>query len=146
MKNEYYKLPLDFKHFFEEGGGQFKKCTEIESVDQHIGLLLNTCPGEHRFDPSYGCRIWDLDFERISSVEQWKGLFIQYVTQSITDYEKRISDVTIGVNIREVVREEIQDNIMVRKRVDITVTAKLVSTGLPCSLGYRLYLGPLSNE
>lgn len=146
MEKKYYKLPLDFKRFFEEGGGQFEKCTELESVDQHISLLLNTCPGEHRFDPNYGCRIWDLDFERIESMEHWNTLFTQYVTESITNYEKRISDITIAIDLREVVREEIQDNVMIRKRVDITVRAKLCSTGVPCSFTYKLYLGPLSNE
>lgn len=146
MKQDYYKLPLDFKRFFEEGGGYLAKCTELESIDQHIGLLLNTCPGEHRFDPNYGCRIWDLDFERISSLEQWKGLFIQYVKQAVTDYEKRISGVEVSADVREVVREEILDNRMVRKRVDITVRAMLDSTGIPCAFGYKLYLGPLSNE
>lgn len=35
---------------------------------------------------------------------------------------------------------------MIRKRVDITVLATLNSTGAPCGFGYKLYMGPLSNE
>lgn len=146
MKQEYYTLPLDFKRFFTEKDGRFETCTELESIDQHIELLLTTCPGEHRFDPNFGCRIWELDFERISSIEQWKGLFAKYVTQTIHQYEKRISDVIITVNIREVVREEILDNTMIRKRVDITVTGTLNSTGEQCGFGFKLFLGPLSND
>lgn len=146
MRQGYYKLPLRLDRFFEENGGQLEQCSELESIDQHIELLLTTCPGEHRFDPKYGCRIWELDFERIVSIEQWKELFTGYVMQAITTYEKRISEITLSVNLQEVVREEVLDNRMIRKRVDITVLATLNSTGAPCGFGYKLYMGPLSNE
>lgn len=94
----------------------------------------------------YNHRIWELDFERIVSTEQWKELFTGYVMQAISTYEKRISDITLSVNLQEVVREEVLDNRMIRKRVDITVLATLNSTGAPCGFGYKLYMGPLSNE
>lgn len=145
MNKSYYKLPLDFEKFFENGG-QFEKCTELESIDQHIELLLTTCPGEHRFDADYGCRIWELDFERIISQEQWKNLFTEYVTQSINNYEKRISDIVVSIDIKDAVREEIRDNTMIRKRVDIAVSATINSSDQRCSFGYKLFLGPLSNE
>lgn len=54
-----------------------------------------------------------------------------------------ISDITLSVNLQEVVREEVLDNRMIRKRVDITVLATLNSTGAPCGFGYKLYMGPL---
>ena len=78
--------------------------------------------------------------------EQWKELFTGYVMQAISTYEKRISDITLSVNLQEIVREEVLDNRMIRKRVDITVLATLNSTGAPCGFGYKLYMGPLSNE
>ena len=146
MKQKYYKLPVRLEKLFEGDIRQLERCSDLESIDQHIELLLTTCPGEHRFDPKYGCRIWELDFERIVSTEQWKELFTGYVMQAISTYEKRISDITLSVNLQEVVREEVLDNRMIRKRVDITVLATLNSTGAPCGFGYKLYMGPLSNE
>ena len=137
MKQKYYKLPVRLEKLFEGDIRQLERCSELESIDQHIELLLTTCPGEHRFDPKYGCRIWELDFERIVSTEQWKELFTGYVMQAIF---------TLSVNLQEVVREEVLDNRMIRKRVDITVLATLNSTGAPCGFGYKLYMGPLSNE
>ena len=79
MKQKYYKLPVRLEKLFEGDIRQLERCSELESIDQHIELLLTTCPGEHRFDPKYGCRIWELDFERIVSTEQWKELFTGYV-------------------------------------------------------------------
>ena len=136
MKQKYYKLPVRLEKLFEGDIRQLERCSELESIDQHIELLLT----------KYGCRIWELDFERIVSTEQWKELFTGYVMQAISTYEKRISDITLSVNLQEVVREEVLDNRMIRKRVDITVLATLNSTGAPCGFGYKLYMGPLSNE
>lgn len=147
MKETYYKLPLNFGRFFEENGGRLEKCTEVESIDQHIELLLTTCPGEHRFDPDFGCRIWELDFQVIASFKKWNDLFGQYVTEAIARYETRLADLAVDIQLREIVKEErANSSIAVRKRADIYVKARLVSTGEPVRLGYTLYLGPLSNE
>ena len=113
MKQKYYKLPVRLEKLFEGDIRQLERCSELESIDQHI---------------------------------EWKELFTGYVMQAISTYEKRISDITLSVNLQEVVREEVLDNRMIRKRVDITVLATLNSTGAPCGFGYKLYMGPLSNE
>lgn len=59
MKQKYYKLPVRLEKLFEGDIRQLERCSELESIDQHIELLLTTCPGEHRFDPKYGCRIYN---------------------------------------------------------------------------------------
>ena len=146
MKKEYYKLPLDFKKFFKNGG-QFEKCTELESIDQHIELLLTTYPGEHRFDTDFGCHIWDMDFENIASSEIWKTQFRGYVHESISRYEKRIEDIDLKIDLQDIVkRERGSYAVIARKRADIYVTARLISTDEMIYLGYSLFLGPLSNE
>ena len=146
MKNEYYKLPLDCKKFFENGG-QFEKCTEQESIDQHIELLLTTYPGEHRFDANYGCQIWELDFENIASPEQWREQFREFVYNSISRYEKRITDIELDIELKEIVKEDRSSySVTVRKRADIYVRARMLSNDEMIRLGYSLYLGPLSSE
>lgn len=147
MREDYYKLPLDFSRFFEEGGGQLDKCTELESIDQHIEMLFTTCPGEHRFDADFGCRIWDLDFQAIASFELWEKQFKQYIRESIMRYETRITDLNLDIRLRDIVKEERTNcSVAVRKRADIYVTARVISTDTPVKLKYTLYLGPLSNE
>lgn len=146
MKQEYYKLPLDSDRFFN-GDGWFEKCTELESVDQYIELILTTPPGRHRFNPDFGCKIWDLDFQVVSSVEQWTKLFKEYVSGSVNRYETRLSDISIDIDLQDVVKEErLSYTVQIRKRADVYVAGILKSTGEPVKLKYTLYLGPLSNE
>lgn len=146
MKSTYYKLPLDFRHFFENGG-KFEKCSEIESIDQHIELLLTTCPGEHRFNPDYGCRIWEMDFGNVVSAEVWEAEFKQCIFESISRYERRINRLNLKISLRDVVKEDRTNrSVSVRKRADIQVSARLLSTDEPVRFRYTLYLGPLSNE
>ncbi|UVV77573.1 GPW/gp25 family protein [Bacteroides fragilis] len=146
MKQKYYKLPVRLEKLFEGDIRQLERCSELESIDQHIELLLTTCPVSTVSTPNTVVGFGSWTFERIVSTEQWKELFTGYVMQAISTYEKRISDITLSVNLQEVVREEVLDNRMIRKRVDITVLATLNSTGAPCGFGYKLYMGPLSNE
>lgn len=147
MKKEYYKLPLDFASFFENRGRNMAKCTEIESIDQNIEMLLTTFPGEHRFDPNFGCQIWEMDFENVASLELWEERFKQYVHESITMYEPRLREVSIDIHLRDIVKEErLSYSVTVRKRADIYVAANMTSTEEPLNLIYTLYLGPLSNE
>lgn len=123
------------------------KCTEQESIDQHIELLLTTFPGEHRFDPHFGCRIWEMDFENVSSLELWEEKFKQYVYESIKGYEHRLTNISVSIHLRDIVKEERSSySVTVRKRADIYVSAKMTSTDEPLNLIYTLYLGPLSNE
>ncbi len=46
MKQKYYKLPVRLEKLFEGDIRQLERCSELESIDQHIELLLTTCPGE----------------------------------------------------------------------------------------------------
>lgn len=52
MKQKYYKLPVRLEKLFEGDIRQLERCSELESIDQHIELLLTTCPGEHRSTPN----------------------------------------------------------------------------------------------
>ncbi|MEG0517687.1 MAG: GPW/gp25 family protein [Bacteroidales bacterium] len=145
--NRYYKLPLQLNTLFQAGKQQLQQCNEIESIDQHLELLLTTCPGEHRFDENYGSRIWELDFGMIASYKTWEEFFTKYVNQTIASYEPRITDASVTLNIKEIMnQEEIPDRAAVRKRADIYITAQVKSTGEHARFAYSLYLSPLSNE
>ncbi|MCQ2224961.1 MAG: GPW/gp25 family protein [Paludibacteraceae bacterium] len=147
MSGNYYKMPFDFSSVIDESRGNIPMCNELESVDQHIELLISTYPGEHAYDCGYGTDIWELDFERIVSLEAWKTKFIECLATSISKYEKRISDCQYRLEVEEVLHENsIVDNVSVRRKVDIFIEATLNSTGDPCGFYYTLYLGPLSKD
>lgn len=146
MSNGYYKIPMDFGALLDEERGDAKKVSELESIDQHIGLLIMTCPGEHIFDRRYGTAIWEMDFERIMSLDKWQTQFMEYLAESVGTYERRLSNCSFRVEITDVLHKALSDNVNIRKRVDIYTTAILVSNGDPCRFRHRLYLGPLSKE
>jgi phage baseplate assembly protein W len=145
MRNNFYKLPIRFDSIFDEKGGDMPMCSEIESIDQHIELLLTTCPGEHKFDKNFGCRIWDMDFERVVSRKQWEDDFKAYVLESTQNYEPRLKNISVNISIKDVTRQDYTlQTTAIKKEVLVYINAYLVSSGEPCSFHFLLYLGPLS--
>lgn len=142
-----YKLPLKLGRILEAKGESLDTCGELESIDQHIELILSTAPGRHRFDTAFGCKIWELDFQNISPEEEWAKIFRQHVQESITRNECRLEDLEVEVKLHDEVSEsKLSRAVQVRKRVDIYVFGTLVSNGDRLKLRYTLFLGPLANE
>lgn len=147
MESIYYKMPLRFDPYSNESGEWFERCSEKESIDYFLEVLLTTCPGEHRFDKKFGTAIWEMDFERIVSLSEWKNRFITYLSEAVSRYEKRITNVIYDVQVSDVVREtNLDKNVSVRKRVDIFIHASLINTNERCCFHYELFMGPLSKE
>lgn len=149
METKFCKLPLDFGALLGEDveNSRLASCTEIESIDQFIEMLIDTAPGEHAFDKDFGCEIFYLDFESIISHTRWEGQFSDYITQAITRYEKRLTNVNVRVIIDDTTR---QDNVFeastIKKRVQVYVYGNLVHTGEKHCFYYVIYLGPISTR
>ena len=132
METKFCKLPLDFGALLSEDveNSRLASCTEIESIDQFIEMLIDTAPGEHAFDKDFGCEI-----------------FSDYITQAITRYEKRLTNVNVRVIIDDTTR---QDNVFeastIKKRVQVYVYGNLVHTGEKRCFYYVIYLGPISTR
>lgn len=147
MGQSYYKIPLRFDSVFENTDENMETCSEKESINQYLELLIMTCPGEHKFDKEFGSHIWDMDFERVVSRNRWEGEFCRYMQQAVTRYECRITDVEISATIHDVVREDsVSQSVSVKKKAVVKIICQLVSTGEKCLFYYTLYLGPLSSE
>lgn len=147
MKNTCYKLPLDIGRLFSERGGDLERCTELESIDQCLALLLTTHQGEHGFNRQFGSRLWEMDFENIVSYPLWEKRFIDYIREAIEENETRIRDVQIQIDVKDVLHEEASmAGFSVRKRVDIITQCIVVSTGQPAAFKHTVYLGPLSMD
>lgn len=147
MDKTCYRLPIRFDKLLNEEGGDLAKCSELESIDQHIELLLTTCPGENKFDRDWGCHIWDMDFERVVSRSTWEKDFNSHILAAIQKYEKRINDIIVEIEIHEVTREDYAlQTTAIKKRITVNVNAILISNNKKCSFKYILYLGPLSVE
>ena len=143
----YYKLPIKFDSVFDEDGKGMEICSEINSIDQYIELLLTSCPGEHKFDKNFGCQIWDMDFERVVSRKKWIDDFTAHILKAVSTFEKRLKDIKVSISIRDVTREDYTlQTIAIKKEVIVHIDSRLVSNNEFCKFKYALYLGPLSSE
>ena len=147
MEQQYYKLPLKIASVFEEDGKRLATCSEVSSIDQYIELLLITCPGEHKFNKSFGCGIWDMDFENVTSRQSWQEDFSKHIIYAIQTFEKRLKEVSVEIQVNDVARHDYSlQTTAIKKEVKVYVTARLVSNNEPCKFYYALYLGPLAAE
>jgi phage baseplate assembly protein W len=142
-----YKLPIDFSRLFESDIRNLSKQNEKDSIDQNLELIITTCPGEHKYDPKFGCQVWNLDFERVVSKSLWEGKFLQFISESIKKYEPRIYDVETHITFFDTKKEDmITGATFIKKRVEINIDARLISNGAKCRFYYSLYLGPLNSD
>jgi phage baseplate assembly protein W len=145
MAQGFYKLPIRFNTVSEKSVVDFSLCSEKESIDQQIELILGTCPGEHKFNKNFGCHIWDMDFELVYSRKKWEDEFTAHILQAVQDFEPRMKEIKVFIHIMEVAREDlVLKSTAIKKKVVVFINGRLVSTDEPCGFKYALYLGPLS--
>lgn len=141
----YYKRPLDVRRLFDRQA--LETCTLGLSISQHLELIIFTRFGEHRYDPAFGCAIWDLDFELIASRVLWEDKMQHSLTRALAEREPRIYEVEVSIDVTDV--EKVYPLRMVteiKKRVAIGVSARVTATGERFSFTTALYLSPLSSE
>ena len=145
MSNRYLKLPLPFACVME--GNEFPTCDLEQSIKSNLELIIVTRFGEHRCDPSFGCEIWDLDFELIVSARLWEEKLRQSLLCSVTSHEHRLSGVDVSVEITDAEKLNLVKRfIEIKKRVDILVTGIIQKTGEAFEYRTNMFLSPLSMD
>jgi len=143
MSSVYYKIPLQLKAVLE--GNELPTCDLAYSITKNLELIIMTRFGEHRSNPTFGCEIWELDFELIISESMWEEKLRQSLLKSIASHENRLSNIDISVNINEIERFHLlKKRPEVKKRVTIKITATIQKTGEPFTFDTSLFLSPLS--
>lgn len=143
MSTIFYKIPLQLAKVLE--GNELPVSDLVQSITKNLELIIMTKFGEHRCDPSFGCEIWDLDFELIISENLWEEKLRQSMLKSITSHEHRLTNVEITVDIIEVEKFHLfRKHTEIKKSVDIRLTGTMHKTGEAFSFNTNLYLSPLS--
>lgn len=138
----YYKIPLQLSGLLE--GNELPTCDLRDSISKTLELIIMTRFGEHRHDPSFGCEIWDLDFELIVSENKWEEKLRQSLLKSITTHEHRLSDIQLSVAITEIEKFQLfKQYTEIKKRVDIRLTGVIHKTGEAFEFSNSLFLSPL---
>ena len=139
MSTAYYCLPLDLASVLERL--QLPRCSVRESIAQHLYLMLITQFGDTRYEPEFGCQVWEQDFDAITSVN-WKDTVQQSVEQSIRTYEPRLLRVRVQVEVSDFESKKGQQRI--RKRLEVRIIGFLLHTDEPLEVKISLFLAPLS--
>ena len=99
MKGIYYKLPIDFGGLMKKQ--DLAKIALEDSISQSIYTLMTTVFGECKFDETYGCELWDTDFDLLKSDDELKVFVAKSLKNSIIQHEKRIFLQDIEIKISE---------------------------------------------
>jgi phage baseplate assembly protein W len=139
----YYKIPFLLTAVME--GGELPACDLETSIQKTLELIVTTKFGEHRSDVSFGCEIWDLDFELIISARLWEEKLRQSLLKSIISHEHRIANVEINVAISDIEKFNVLKQFTeIKKRVDIRIAGLMKKTGEAFAFHTNLFLSPLS--
>jgi phage baseplate assembly protein W len=141
----YYKIPLQLSGLLE--GNELPTCGLHDSIAKNLELIIMTKFGEHRNDPTFGCEIWDIDFELIVNENKWAEKLRQSLFKSIITHERRISEVQLTVEITEVEKPRTHKRqAETKKKVDIYLTSVMHKTGEVFGFRKSLFLSPLSSD
>ena len=140
MKKLYYKIPFDFKNFFEKN--EFKKINLQESISQFIGMIITTTFGEYKYDNEFGSEIWETDFDHLTNINILKERIKNSLFEKIIHYEKRLSNIEVQLNIIE--NKLPTNSVRIKKRLKIIITGTIQKTHEPYVFSGDYYLAPLS--
>ena len=76
--------------------GELALVTGSTDIEQSIGIILGTIPGERVMRPNFGCRAWELIFAPNNAATQ--SLLVAYVRQALEFWEPRIEINDVLVN------------------------------------------------
>jgi phage baseplate assembly protein W len=138
--HSYYTLPLRLDKLLEQK--QHPVCSLEESISQHLYLILTTHFEESRFNATYGCSIWEQDFEIMSNIK-WKDWIRASVTETVLAHEKRLTHPKVKVEIDEF--EFVSTaNRRIKRRVGIGIEGLILQTNEKYSFLETIYISPMS--
>lgn len=142
MTNSYFTLPLKSGDLITNK--THTKCNLKQSIAQHINLINTSYFGECVFDESYGCNIWDIDFDNLSSSNKIKETVTKSLTTSLTTHEKRLSKISVAVFIKQEEITATKKGLVIKKKVTINISGKVKKTNEAFNYTEYFYIGPLS--
>jgi GPW/gp25 family protein len=141
MKGIYYKLPIDFEGLMKKQ--DLAKIALEDSISQSIFTLMTTSFGECKFDETYGCELWDSDFDLLKSDNELKVFVAKSLKNSILQHEKRIFLQDVEVTISEQDLGNTHKKRM-KKKILVSVRAIILETNRPFVYDFFFFVSPLS--
>ncbi len=117
-----------FPPAFQEQTLSLELVSEEMDIRQSLFILLSTVPGERLLNPSFGCDLRSLVFERIT--ESLRYEIKAMVSRSIALFESRVTVEKVEVQIISIEPGALQ----------VTVDYTIVQTNSRDNIGYPFYL------
>lgn len=142
MSNNFFTLPFNSKKIVSNVAHD--KCDLKHSIAHNIHLLTTSYFGECTFDDSFGCSIWDIDFDNLSSTNRMKSIIVDSLISSLKEHEKRINKLEVNANIKQEELTTLNNSCIVKKKVTISIKGKVRKTNEDFHYTEYFYIGPLS--
>ncbi len=142
MAISYYKIPLNADKIVSKG--QADHCSLEQSISRFIHLITTTHFGEFTYDHDFGCTIWEIDFDNLTSNNKLRYTIADSITESLSKHEKRLKNISITVNIVQDEFRNTKNYNRVKKRVDIKIKATIKQTNENFSCLERFFIAPLA--
>ncbi len=142
MSSRFFTLPFKAKNIITNK--EHNKCAIKESIAHFIHLITTAYFGECTFDETFGCSIWDVDFDNLSSTNKIKTLIADSLFDSLKRHEKRLTKIDIDVSIKQEEITATKTSNIVKKKVSIRITGKVRKTDEDFLYNEFFYIGPLS--
>ncbi|MEN8115739.1 MAG: GPW/gp25 family protein [Bacteroidota bacterium] len=140
MITDYYKLPLKLGQISQKK--EHAKCSLHESVAGMVHLIAITYFGECKHDETFGCEIWEHDFENISNSQKHRERLANSIQKTIVKQEQRLTNISVDIQIEQIDYMMFQRRI--QSRIELKVKGTLVSTNEPFLHEDQFFIGPLS--
>ena len=103
--SDFYTIPLKLGDIIEKN--EHTRCSLGESVAMMCQLISTSQFGEFKHDDSFGCEIWEHDFENIVNTQLYKDQLKKSIRETIEIHEPRLSDVMVDIQIEQIEEERI---------------------------------------
>ncbi len=141
MNKSYYKIPFNFKNFFEQK--DLKKITLQESISQYISIIITTAFKEYKHDHDFGSEIWETDFDLLTNVNRLKEQIKTSLSTKIKTLEKRLSNINVNIVLGESVVPNATKT-RLKKQLKIEIKGIVKKTNEPYYFTGMYYIAPLS--
>jgi predicted component of type VI protein secretion system len=142
MENNFYTLPLALSDIIKKQ--RHKLCSLNESIAQNIYLLITTHFKEFRYDHTYGCSVWENDFEILPNM-MWKDDIKASIEKILGKHEKRLTNVKVKVDIEEFEFQN-KENIRIKKKLGIKIEGTTMKTNEKFEFLEYIFISPFSLE
>ncbi|TAJ15421.1 hypothetical protein DMA11_01935 [Marinilabiliaceae bacterium JC017] len=141
MPDPYYTLPIKFDLLTSLES--HPKCSLKESIAQHIHLVATTSFGECQFDETFGCAIWEFDFDNTMTDSRLKEQLKESIQKALSKHEHRLKAVEVSVTTTQT-ELNVSDTTRIKKKIDVVINARMAKTNEAFNYFEYFFLGPFS--